>query len=263
MRAYVLLAALFMAADFSHVKTVEEWRANRIVRLKADDGYLAISGLHWLKEGKNQFAELPAGLIWELRGRKVVLHEGGKARELKPDIPGPADFVKHGTRTMFIIERGGRYGVRVRDSESPYRKKFKGIEHYPVDVRWRVRAKWTAYATPKKRMLPTVIEGVNEEYEAIGEAHFTLAGKKLKLEPVLDNKRLFFVFRDTTAGKTTYPAGRFLYTDLAQNGVVTLDFNMAYNPPCAFTPYATCPLPLPQNRLPIAIEAGEKNYHLD
>jgi len=263
MRAYLFLAALFMAADPAHLKTVEEWRANRIARLKADDGYLTVSGLHWLKEGTNQFRELPSGLVWELSGGKVTLHEGGRTRHLKPDNPGPADLIQRGTRTLFIIERGGRYGVRVRDTESQYRKNFHGIEHYPVDGKWRVRAKWIAYETPKKRALPTIIEGIREEYEAIGEAEFTLSGKKLKLEPVLDNKRLFFIFRDTTAGKTTYPAGRFLYSDLAQNGTVTLDFNMAYNPPCAFTPYATCPLPLPQNRLPIAIEAGEKNYHLD
>jgi uncharacterized protein (DUF1684 family) len=92
---------------------------------------------------------------------------------------------------------------------------------------------------------------------------FTLAGKTMRLEPVLSGGRLFFVFRDLTSGKGTYPAGRFLYADLPQDGKVTLDFNQAYNPPCAFTPFATCPLPLPQNRLPIALETGEKNYHLE
>jgi uncharacterized protein (DUF1684 family) len=262
MRAWAALAAFFMATDPAYIKVVEEWREKRLARLRADDGWLTVAGLHWLSEGRNSFPELP-GLVWELRGGKVTLHGDGPARAMKSDHPGPPDQLKMGTRTMFVIERGGRYGIRVRDTESPYRKKFHGIEHYPVDGKWRVRAKWLPYAAPQKRKLATVIEGVEEDFEATGEAEFTLMGKTYRLEPVNDGGRLFFIFRDTTAGRTTYPAGRFLYSDLKKDGTVTLDFNMAYNPPCAFTPYATCPLPLARNRLPVAIEAGEKNYHFD
>lgn len=259
--ALIFISTLLSASD--HSAEVETWRAKRIASLKAEDGWLAVAGLHWLKAGWNRFAELPAGMEWKLDGKRVLLRQNGSERELKPDNPGPADFVKLGALTMFIIERGGRYGVRVRDTNSPYRAKFHGIEHYPVDAKWKVAARWLAYAQPKKRVLPTVIEGVNEEYDAPGEVEFTLAGKTWKLEPVLSGGRLFFVFRDLTAGKTTYPAGRFLYADPPKDGIVMLDFNQAYNPPCAFTPYATCPLPLPQNRLAIALETGEKNYHLE
>jgi uncharacterized protein (DUF1684 family) len=163
---------------------------------------------------------------------------------------------------MFIIERMANTGFACA-TRKPYRKKFQGIEHFPVVANWRVTAQGLPYAQSKKRSLPTVIEGLTEAYDAPGEVEFTLAGKKSKLEPVLSGGRLFFVFRDLTTGKTTYPAGRFLYADPAKDGKVPLDFNKAYNPPCAFTPYATCPLPLPQNRLAIAVEAGERNYHLD
>ena len=264
MRAFAALLVMstsLSAAD--HNAQVEAWRATRIAALQADDGWLAVAGLHWLKPGWNRFAELPAGMEWGLEGTTVSLRRGGQVRTLKPDNPGPADLVQSGSLTMFVIERGGRYGIRVRNTKSPYRAQFRGIEHYPVDAKWNVTARWHAYAQAKKRVLPTVIEGVNEVYDAPGEAEFALEGKTFKLEPVLSGGRLFFVFRDLTTGKTTYPAGRFLYADLAQNGVVRLDFNEAYNPPCAFTPYATCPLPLPQNRLAIALEAGEKNYHLE
>ena len=259
--ALLIMSTLLPA--FDHVSDVEAWRAKRLTALQAADGWLSVTGLHWLKPGWNRFAELPTGMEWKLDEKRVLLRQNGQERELKPDNPGPADLVQSGTVTMFIIERGGKFGIRVRDTNSPYRAKFHGIEHYPVDAKWKVTARFLPYAQPKKRRLPTVIEGVEEEYEATGEVEFTLAGKKLKLEPVISDGRLFFVFRDLTTGKTTYPAGRFLYADLPKNGTVTLDFNQAYNPPCAFTPYATCPLPLPQNRLPIAVEAGEKNYHLE
>jgi len=255
------MSSLLSAND--HTAQVEAWRAKRIAALQADDGWLTVAGLHWLTPGWNRFAELPAGMEWRLEGKTVTFRQGGQMRELKPDNPGPADLVTAGSLTMFIIERGGKYGIRVRDTKSPYRAKFHGIEHYPVDSQWNVSARWLPYEQPKQRNLPTVIEGVTEVYDATGEVEFTLQGKTLRLEPVLSGGRLFFIFRDLTTGKTTYPAGRFLYADLAKDGVVKLDFNQSYNPPCAFTPYATCPLPLPQNRLAIAVEAGEKNYHLE
>lgn len=255
------MAISLSAAD--HSAQVEAWRSKRIAALKADDGWLTVAGLHWLKPGWNRFDALPAGMEWRLEGTKVSLRQGKQVRELKPDNPGPADLLTSGSLTMFVIERGGKYGIRVRDTQSPYRSKFRGIEHYPVDAKWSVAARWHAYAQPKRRLLPTVIEGVTEVHEAPGEAEFTIAGQTLRLEPVLSGGRLFFIFRDQTTGKTTYPAGRFLYSDPAENGVVKLDFNQAYNPPCAFTPHATCPLPPPQNRLAIAVEAGEKNYHLE
>ncbi len=259
--AILLMAALHPSTD--HTSQVEDWRARRLASLTADDGWLTVAGLHWLKPGANRFEQLPAGMEWELSGGRVTLRQNGRERELRSDNPGPASLVLAGTLTLFVIERGGRYGIRVRDTASPYRAKFHGIEHYPVNASWKVDARWLPYAKPVRRTLPTVIEGVNELYDAPGEVEFTLGGKTLRLEPVLSDGRLFIIFRDLTTGKTTYPAGRFLYAGLAQNGVVTLDFNQAYNPPCAFTPYATCPLPPPRNRLPIAIAAGEKTYHLE
>jgi uncharacterized protein (DUF1684 family) len=186
-----------------------------------------------------------------------------KEAELKPDVPGPADLIKAGTRTMLVIERSGRYGIRVRDTESRYRKGFRGLQWFPVKPEYRVSARLEPYASPLSVSIPTIL-GVDEVMTSPGLLHFGLQGKQLRLRPVLSGGRLFLIFKDTTAGKSTYPAGRFLYADLPKGGqAVELDFNKAYNPPCAFTPYATCPLPPLENRLAVSIEAGELNYHHD
>jgi uncharacterized protein (DUF1684 family) len=147
----------------------------------------------------------------------------------------------------------------MRDQQSQARREFRGLEWYLVKPEYRVTAKFVPYNPPKSIPVPNIIGGTFPE-TCPGYAEFALRGEKLRLEPVLSDGRLFYIFRDQTSGRKTYGAGRFLYSDMAKDGTVTLDFNLAYTPPCAFTPYATCPLPPKQNRLPVAIEAGELDY---
>jgi hypothetical protein len=212
--------------------------------------------------------DLP-GLRFHLASAKVTMrsdstvHVNGRAtREslLRSDPPGPADLVTLGTRTLFVISRGGRLAIRARDSESRFLRDFTGLRWYPVRDHHRVRAKWLAYREPVVRRISSIVN-VAEEMKAPGVAEFEWEGRACRLEPVLSQARLFFIFKDRTAGKTTYPAGRFLDAEPARDGHVWLDFNQAYNPPCAFTPYATCPLPPRRNHLPVAVEAGELDYH--
>jgi hypothetical protein len=160
---------------------------------------------------------------------------------------------------LTIIRRGEKTGVRLRDPYAATRRDFPGLKWFPVDESWRVKAKWTAYSEPKTIAITNVL-GMTDQEPSPGYAEFTLHGQKLRLEPVLEDNELFFIFKDQTSGKSTYGAGRFLYADLAKNGEVILDFNKAENPPCAFTAFATCPLPPRQNALATPIEAGELNF---
>jgi uncharacterized protein (DUF1684 family) len=155
-----------------------------------------------------------------------------------------------------VINRDPKMGVRIKDNDSVKRKNFKGLKWYPVDPSWRIRAKFVPWNTPRKLTFDTEV-GVKETDESAGYVMFTRDGKQYKLEPVKESDGLWFVMRDQTSGKSTYGASRFLYTPLPKDGYVDLDFNRAENPPCAFTNFATCPLPPPQNRLALAVHAGE------
>jgi len=242
------------------------WQARRITTLKKPYGWLALAGLHWLKPGANRIPGLPGA--FELKGGEVTLVAtlddgyslGGKLvtrRVLASDAGESPDRLLVGTRAVMVISRSGKVALRVWDSESPVRKAFKGIDTFPPDPRWRITARWEAYPQPKPVEVPSVIGTPTHEL-APGRAWFKLDGKEYALEPTQDGDSLFFVFKDRTAPKETYGAGRFLDAPPPRNGTVVLDFNRAYNPPCAFTSFATCPLPLPENVLPARIEAGEK-----
>ncbi|HJV91183.1 MAG TPA: DUF1684 domain-containing protein [Holophagaceae bacterium] len=265
----------------------EAWHKGRIERLKSEEGWLSLVGLHWLTEGENVIGTkagatvpFPPGLGPEVAGTLVL--EGGQVRlkaaagsplmvngapaadmALKADTDGKPDVLQLAGRSFFVIKRGpggAKVGVRVKDPKSPVRTGFKGIDMYPFDPAFRVVATFEAYPEPRTVNIPTVI-GVADPMKAWGRVHFTLKGKTFSLEPVDEGDgRLFFIFRDLTSGKTTYPAGRFVYAEAPKDGKVILDFNQSYNPPCAFTRFATCPLPPPQNVMKIAIRAGEKNY---
>jgi uncharacterized protein (DUF1684 family) len=169
---------------------------------------------------------------------------------------------------IIVIKRGDRLYLRVKDAQSPTRTAFHGLNWYPPDQRYVVTAKWTPHNPPRSLTIPNII-GLTETDPSPGVAEFTLNGQTLRLEPVIEDpaaKQLFFIFRDTTSKTTTYGAGRFLYAQYPSNGLdkpgtLILDFNRTQNPPCAYTAYATCPLPPPQNRLDIPIPAGEKRYH--
>ena len=191
--------------------------------------------------------------VFELHGGKVTVAQ----KEVAPDSD---DVVKAGRLSLFVIKRSDKIGIRVKDPDSEYRRNFHGIDYFPANESYRVTAQFVT--EPRKIPIANIL-GQIEPSDSPGYAVFRLHGKEFKLHPILetaDAKELFFIFRDQTAGKETYPAGRFFYTDMPKDGKVVLDFNKAYNPPCAFTPYATCPLPPPENRLAIRIEAGEKTY---
>jgi uncharacterized protein len=273
-----------------------EWRSQRAAQLQAPEGWLSLIGLEWLKKGDNsvgsaadnriRIAKAPAHLA-------VVRLENGNLRLLSPQGGFPKDLIvddhspeeqtlyaddaaqpskpsklKIGTLTIVLIHRDQRIALRIKDLDAPTRAGFHGLHWYAPDTKYRVRAKWIPYNPPKTLDIPTIL-GTVDKLPAPGAAEFTLDGKVLRLEPVLeepDSKELFFILRDETSKTTTYGAGRFLYTDLPDHGVsqpgeLRLDFNELINPPCAFTPYATCPLPPAQNRLTIAIPAGERRYH--
>jgi uncharacterized protein len=250
---------------------IAEWRRKREASLKAVDGWLTVTGLQWLHEGINKIDGVE-GVAFDLQSGRTIARIGAgsgalvngqaiREAELNPDNPGPPDKVTLGSRTMFVIERGGRIGMRVRDTNSRFRRQFTGLRWYPVDAAYRVRGTLKPHPAPLSVSIPTIL-GFDEKMTSPGIVHFQLRGELLALRPVLSEGSLFFIFRDRTAGKTTYPAGRFLYADVPGKGEpVDLDFNKAYNPPCAFTPYATCPLPPRENHLPIEIAAGELNYH--
>lgn len=258
----------FFGADASYVASIEKWRGEREAALKADGGWLTVAGLFWLKEGNNTFDMNPQVGVFEFHAGKTVLHVApghavavnGKqvtSAELRPD----KDIVTTGPLTMFVIKRGDRYGIRLKDRNAEARRNFKGLHWYPVNEAYRVTARFVPYNPPKQIPVPNVL-GQVENMPSPGYVAFQLNGKEYRLDPVAEGgTELFFIFRDPTSAKETYPSGRFLYAKPPNDGKVALDFNQAVNPPCAFTPYATCPLPPPQNVLAVRIEAGEKRYH--
>ena len=279
-----LVLAFVAAANSPYVADVEQWRTKREERLKADGGWLTVSGLFWLKDGANTFGSAPgndivlpavaparAGVIAFSGGKATVRAEPGvrilsgdkpvTAMELRADTAsGGPDVLVLGPLSLQVIERGGRYGIRMKDNESARRRAFAGLDWYPVSEAHRVVARFVAHPAPTTIAVANVL-GQEDQMASPGYVVFKIGDREVRLDPVLeepDAKELFFIFKDQTAGRDTYPAGRFLYTDLPKDGAVTLDFNKAVSPPCAFTAYATCPLPPPQNRLPVRIEAGEK-----
>ena len=275
------------AGDEAYRAEVQKWRADREARLKADGGWLTLVGLFWLKEGPSPFGTDPAGDIvlpegsapakagvFELKSDQVTVtllpgaigRIAGKrlsgATTLRPDASGSPDVLEMGTLSMNVIKRGERYGIRLKDKNAAARKGFTSLRWFEVKEDYRVEARWVSYPQPKPVKVPNIL-GQTEAMPSPGYAEFTLNGKPVRVDGVLespDAEELFFILRDQTSGKETYGAGRFLYAGLPKGGKVVLDFNKAYNPPCAFTPYATCPLPPPQNWMPVRVEAGEMSY---
>ncbi|HEX8142070.1 MAG TPA: DUF1684 domain-containing protein [Pyrinomonadaceae bacterium] len=265
---------------------IEKWQSERAASLRSEDGWLTLVGLFWLKEGENRFGSdksnsivLPegkapklAGSLWLDKGavRLEAQPQAGITQEGKPvvslmlqsDADGKPTVLNLGTLSFHVIKRGDQVGLRVKDKENPARTKFAGLDYYPVATNWRIDARFEPYNPPKMIPIANVL-GMVEGQPSPGRLVFDVAGKTYSLDAISEegSQELFVIFKDETSGKETYGAGRYLYTDPANaQGRVLLDFNKAFNPPCAFTSYATCPLPPSQNRLALRVEAGEKKY---
>jgi uncharacterized protein (DUF1684 family) len=259
------------------------WRAERNASLKADDGWLNLAGLFWLAPGENSVGStsdnhirFPAGKSDAFVGNYTLEGDSITFTAARPNlvkVKGQNGFISslqvfpsdstivlsHRNLEWFIIDRGDKIGVRLRDLDSDLAKSFTSVPTYEVDQKWRVRAKFIP--TPSRTInIVNVLDQSNDQ-KSPGILTFSLAGKNYRLDALKANEGLFIIFGDQTNGDTTYDAGRFLYTDSPNaEGNVWLDFNKAYNPPCAFTPYSTCPLPPKQNILPIPVMAGEKKF---
>ena len=270
------------AKDASYQQSVEKWRHDYEAKLTSDTGWLTVAGLFWMHDGENSFGSdaknnivLPAGApafagVFTFHDGKtsVRLNPGVAAMmngkpvqtaDLRPD--SREDRVVLGDLTLFVHASGGRFAIRMKDKNSQLRKNFTGLNWFPIDPAYHVTAKFITYPTPKELDSQNVL-GDAIKLKVIGYVSFSLKGQAIRLEAEENDSApgLFIVFRDLTSGKLTYPASRFLDTDVPKDGAVELDFNEAYNPPCAYNSFTTCPLPPLGNRLQIEIPAGEKLY---
>lgn len=276
-----LLATTPTPAD--PVADVEAWRAARVARLQAPDSWLTLVGLHWVEEGTHAIGSGkdndivlntgPAKLGTLVRKEKEVtltLADGVDAKigdaesrsgVLAADASGAPTVVRFGNSSFMVIERSGRLALRVRDNDAATRKAFPGhMDNYAIDPAWRIEAKFEPHPPGTTIEIANIINTL-EPMPNPGAVVFEKDGKTHRIEAVDEGDgQLFLIFADRTSGKETYGAGRFLYAAPAVDGKTIVDFNKAYNPPCVFTPYATCPLAPPENRLDLAVTAGEKNY---
>jgi uncharacterized protein (DUF1684 family) len=265
---------------------VTDWRAKRLASLTSETGWLTPIALYWLKEGENSFgrasdrafsvddAVLAAdtGAFVLTQGRVQYVAHASKAMtylgapvtslDLKSDADEKPTELIAGPLHFMLIDRAGHLGIRVRDSISPNRLQFKGLQYFPVRPDWHIQAHFEGYV-PERRIPIVNILGMTEEMTSPGAIVFERGGRTWRLDAILEapgDRELFVMFSDATSGKQTYGAGRFLYVGLPTSDRIEVDFNEAYNPPCAFTDFATCPLPPQQNQLALAIEAGELKY---
>lgn len=291
--AFLMCAA--QAQNSPWLADTATWREQHKAELLKPDGWLALAGLEWLTPGDSSVGSspdnkihLPSGpahlAVLHLDGEVVTLNppaEGFPAGLLVAGAPAKAQTLKAepnkdklslrltiGDLSMYVIRREARFALRIKDAHSPAIVGFHGLNWYPPHQTYRVTAKWIPY-TPQKTITLATLVGTSYQQPVPGAAEFTLGGKTYRLEPVLEDPavaKLFFILRDKTSTSTTYGACRFLYTGFPTNGLeksgeLVLDFNRLENPPCAYTPFSTCPLPPVGNRLPILLPVGEKRYH--
>ena len=270
------------SADTAYRDEIEQFRRGLETKLTSDTGWLTIAGLSFLTKPETTFGSdaandvvLPGDtpphvgtIVLAKNGQiSVTLQPGvhvtlldGKpfhGGAIKSDGQGPPDRLVLGDVQLWVHQSGDRPAVRIRDKNNALRKTFTGRKWYPVDEAYRVDATFVPYDKPKEVEIPNLLGDI-DKMTTPGEVTFTLNGKAHRMMAVIDDDELWFIFRDKTSGETTYKAARFLYTPMPKDGKVVLDFNRAENPPCAFNPYATCPLPPQENRLQVPVEAGEK-----
>jgi len=282
--ATVLLSLAAARAQTAYIKEIEKFQEAQESNLRKDDGWLTVAGLFWLKAGVNTVG---AGQAFDVRltdnfkqGKfgEIDFHNGAATLEVENGVEAQSDGnkistielasdetgkptkVQTGSQTFYLIKREDRFGIRLKDNNSEARRSFKGLSWFPIDESYKVTARFEAFPAPREIPIPNVLGG-NFKMKSPGILKFNLKEKEYSLQPVVEeDDQLFIIFRDASNLTETYTGGRFLYAEKPLNGQVVLDFNQAVNPPCAFTHFATCPMPPPQNDLPIAIEAGEKRY---
>jgi uncharacterized protein (DUF1684 family) len=280
-------AAQDQAAQISFARDLELWRSQRVANLTKPDGWTSVVGLHWIDPGPHYFGASAGngiqlavgpdhfGMIDLNNGRLRFVPEKGLAvtldgeplkgaAELRADDSptGPSVLAfDEGKGLVTVIKRGDRYALRVKHADAPSRTGFRGIEYWPASTDWKVQAHYVPHPPGKTLPIANII-GITDEVPNPGALEFERGGKQYRIEALDEGEdTLFLVFADRTSGHGSYPAGRFLDAPKpGADGNVTLDFNQAYNPPCAFTAFATCPLPPPENRLDLLVDAGEKTY---
>lgn len=254
------------------LKALKKWRSQRFAELSSPDSWLGLIGLFWLQRGANRVGSaadatvvLPVGpeFLGDLRWEDdVVLWQpaNGVGQEMQTDLRGPPSVINFENFSFFVVDRDGQLAVRIRDRDWAAKTSFAGLEYFPFDPTWQITAEWQAIDPPLLMEVPNVSGDLKRV--CVGHrAVFEHVGQRVTLLPMsVSDNEVFFVFRDRSSGKETYGAGRFLKAPLACDGRISLDFNRAYNPPCVFTPFATCPLPPPENWLPFAVLAGEKRW---
>lgn len=272
--AFALVCLAMSNPSISYEDSIRAWQQHRDTGLRAADGWLTLVGLFWLKPGANSIGSsdandfvLPkhsspehAGSLYLQSDKIAYTDSGGVKKNLSYDAQHP-DLIQAGSVSFYVIRRGDRFAVRAKDSASATLKNFRGMQYFPINPALHFRAK----LIPGVKKIPILnVLGQTEMEESPGWVEFNYHGKPYRLRPIYEDtshgRTLYFLFKDETNKTRTYQAGRMLNTPLPENGVVDLDFNHSYNPPCVFTPYATCPLPPAENRLPVAIEAGEMRY---
>ena len=262
------LGALLMADGYTD--SIRAWQQQRDAGLRSPDGWLTLVGLFWLKPGDNTIGSAasndfvlpknsaPAQLgRLRLQGDKVTfIKPDGSEQPLSYDDEKP-EVVRAGSISFFVIKRSDKLAVRVKDTASPVLKSFEGLKYFPVNPEFHFEA--TLIPDPKKIPILNIV-GQTDLEDSPGVVEFTYKGEKYRLRPIYEDNTLFFLFKDPPNKTQTYQAGRMLNTPLPVDGKVDLDFNRSYNPPCTFTPYATCPLPPKENSLPFPVQAGEMRY---
>jgi hypothetical protein len=250
----------------SYEEEIAAWHQQRIAALRRPHSWLSLIALDWLEEGDH----LVSGFGVVTLSKETISFKS--LPDVQPKLRAEVftsgilmtdvDKLEVGSRAFVIIKRGERCAVRIWDANAESLKKFPGIERFPPSKEWKVEARWESHEKPKPIKIQSVIPGYVDNYVAPGVAVFSVGGKEYRLEPVGEpgERQMFFIFADKTNDRDTYAAGRFMYTDPPNEGKIVLDFNKAINPPCAFSSYATCPLPPLSNRLSVRIEAGEKRF---
>jgi len=272
--------------EAAYMEDIKEWQEQRLERLKSKNGWLSLAGLFWLEEGENSFGSDPENDIvfpekadafcgtLVLNSGSVTLsvaegveiqHGDSLLTEMKlaDDHSENTSHLQQGDLAWYIVKRGERYGIRLRDHKHPRIDELDHIPSYPIQTDYLVEATLEPFDSPKTMTVATPLEGFTESYKCPGILKFRIKGKELNLHPFASGNGYFLVIADETSGLDTYGGGRFMYATPNSTGRIILDFNKAYNPPCAFSPFATCPMPPRENFMPAAIEAGEKSVHFD